>query len=226
MRNIIYLCIITVLFIGCSSNKEMVSVVIHDDKGQNIITAEGEKVLRESFDKVYTYNDEYVKIEKNDKVGIANYAGEVLLDPIYDSISFLYNDYAIVVYDNQYGLLNNDMKVVLEPQLQDIQIKDGFFIVKKDSKEYCMNESFELFSKNYDHIYYFQDGFARVELDEKFGFINEECEEVLSVTYDYASDFINGFAKVEIKDKFSYVNKNMEIITKEAYKNTYFFKGK
>ncbi len=56
----------------------------------------------------------------------------------------------------------------------------------------------------------FYDGFAKVELDEKTGFVNEDGEEVVPCKYDNAWNFSEGFACVETEDLWGFVNENGE----------------
>ena len=223
MKNLL-LFVSVLFFIGCSQSN-MVSIV-EDSKGQNIITLEGNHILKESYDKVSLYNDQFIKIETAKKVGMSDYKGNVLLEPIYDFISPLYNGFATISKEGKIGIVNDEMKIVLIPSYDEIKIGEYHFIVKKENKYRCMDESFSFVGNSYDYIYYYVDGFARVENSEKFGFINNKCQEVAQVQYDYVSDFINGFAKVKINDKFSFLDKDMNIITKEEYKNANFFEGK
>lgn len=200
--------------------------IIEDEKGHNVIDSLGKKILKESFSHVYFYDEVFLKIQKKNKYGISNFKGDILLEPIYESISTLYKGYATINFEGKIGLIDSSMKIVLPPRYKSILIEEEYFIVNKDNQYTCMNKNFETVSNSYDYIYYFIEGFAKVETKEKFGFIDEECKEVVEVKYDYVSDFNNGFAKIKENKKFSFLNKDLEVITQEQFKSVYNFEGK
>lgn len=66
--------------------------------------------------------------------------------------------------------------------------------------------------KKYDYVGEFFDGFACVELSDKWGFINEKGEEITSIKYDSVDYFINGFAEVKLTNKYGFINEKGEEI--------------
>lgn len=60
----------------------------------------------------------------------------------------------------------------------------------------------------YDCAYTFKDGYARVEKDGKYGFIDENGNISIDIKYDYANDFSNGRAKVELNGQKFEIDKN------------------
>ena len=53
----------------------------------------------------------------------------------------------------------------------------------------------------YDFVSCFKNGFARVRLIDKEGFVNKKGEEITPIKYDDVRDFENGFAEVELNGK-------------------------
>ena len=72
--------------------------------------------------------------------------------------------------------------------------------------------------KKYDYIGTFVEDFAKVELNGKYGFINQKGEEITPLKYDWASSFKEGFATIELNRKYGFINQDYE-----AY---FFAKGK
>ena len=58
----------------------------------------------------------------------------------------------------------------------------------------------------YDDAWSFFEGFAKVELDGKYGFVNKQGEEVVPCKYDDVGFFSGGFAKVHLDGKWGKVN--------------------
>lgn len=210
-------------FVACSSQN---LAVVENTKGANVLNTEGNTLLKESYDKAYLYDEMYIKVESKDKFGIVNLEGRVLLKPIYESISILYKGYATIELNGKVGLINKSMDIVLPTKYESIRIEEEHFILQTKNQYHCMNSEFKMVGKSYDYIYYFQEGFARVETEEKFGFIDEMCQEAVEPKYDYVSDFMNGFSKIKENNTFSFLNTELKIITKEEFKNLNNFEGR
>ena len=60
---------------------------------------------------------------------------------------------------------------------------------------------------NYNMVCEFKNGFARVILDGKEGFINETGREIVPIIYDKVYDFENGYARVRLNYKEGFVDK-------------------
>lgn len=63
----------------------------------------------------------------------------------------------------------------------------------------------------------FKNGFAKVELDGKTGFINEDGEEVIPCKYDGAWNFSEGLVSVETEGLWGFVNENGDEIVPFKY---------
>lgn len=61
--------------------------------------------------------------------------------------------------------------------------------------------------KNYDEVYSFQNGLAKVEKGGKFGFIDKTGKEVVPLQYDDAQDFNQELAAVNKEGKWGFVDK-------------------
>ena len=78
----------------------------------------------------------------------------------------------------------------------------------------------------YNDIYDFSEGFARVKLNNKWGFVDKTGNEVIPCKYDWADDFEEGLSKVRINDKWGYIDKTGREICPCKYSFiTYFSEG-
>lgn len=75
--------------------------------------------------------------------------------------------------------------------------------------------------KNYDFIGNYHDGRAKVVLNSKFGFIDENGNEICKIKYDWVADFSEGFARVKLNKKCGLINKEGKEICK--VKNDWYF---
>ena len=62
-------------------------------------------------------------------------------------------------------------------------------------------------------------GFVKVKLDGKFGFINEDGVEIISCKYEDACDFSDGLARVKSAEGWGFVNENGEEIIPCKYED-------
>lgn len=73
----------------------------------------------------------------------------------------------------------------------------------------------------FDYIGSFNDNIARININDKWGYINEEGQIIISPMYDFARDFHDGLAAVKIKSlmrtKWGYINKLGEIVIKPRF---------
>ena len=65
---------------------------------------------------------------------------------------------------------------------------------------------------NYDEIGVYVEGLAKVERDDKWGFIDERGSEVIPLIYESASDFSEDLALVELDNNYGFINKSGQIV--------------
>ena len=65
----------------------------------------------------------------------------------------------------------------------------------------------------FDSVVNFSNGFARVFLNDKYNFINDNRQLISKTWFDYCSNFYNGVARVELNDKYNLINTNGQIIS-------------
>ena len=72
-------------------------------------------------------------------------------------------------------------------------------------------------SLNYQFVYPFSEGLAKVEADGRFGYIDKEGKEVVSPKYEDAGDFSGGLARVEADGKWGYIDKEGKEVVSPKY---------
>lgn len=77
----------------------------------------------------------------------------------------------------------------------------------------------------YDEVFFFKDGLAAAELDEKCGYINPENEVVIPFDYETAMSFSEGYASVVKGGKCGYINKENEVVIPFVYDAATPFEG-
>ena len=86
-----------------------------------------------------------------------------------------------------------------------------------DAQAYDAQAS-EDWRKKYDYVRDFHEGFARVELNDKWGFVNQKGEEVVELKYVKVYNFHEGLAQVMLNRKWGYVDtKGEEVVPPGKY---------
>ena len=74
-----------------------------------------------------------------------------------------------------------------------------------------------LIEKEYDYVGAFDSGFAKVQYNGKYGWVDSLHNEVIPCIYDYARDFSNGISLVTLNEKQGFINRKGEIVTPCIY---------
>ena len=97
---------------------------------------------------------------------------------------------------------------------------------KQAAYEYGFENPFRQIIK-YDFCGEFQEGFAIVRLNDKFGFIDESGCEITRLKYDKAHNFYKGYAAVCVNDKWGFINSRGNEICDLKYDRVLrFYKGR
>ena len=59
--------------------------------------------------------------------------------------------------------------------------------------------------------------YQRIEQNNKWGFIDNDCNLLVKPTFDYVSDFSNGFSKVKINNKWGFLDTDGKFLVKPIF---------
>lgn len=220
-------CIKTFRYAGDFS--EGYSIVLNENKF-NFIDKKGNYLSEDGYDDVKPFKDGLAPVKLGTKWGMINTKNEWVITPKFIDL-WNYNDGLARFYDGKhYGFIDKSGNVVFEDK--HIFVGDysyGYAVVRKGDWEYgyldktgkpvtlnggknIANTSEELNFQNYMLASSFFDGFARVMVNGKWGYIDTNFNFVINPKYDFASDYRDGFAYVWSKNKAMIINKKQEII--------------
>jgi hypothetical protein len=72
---------------------------------------------------------------------------------------------------------------------------------------YWINDNIDKFEPKFDVVYSFSEGFARVRLDDKWGFIDTKGNYLVEPKFNFIDEFSAGFAHVNLDDKWGIIDK-------------------
>jgi len=92
---------------------------------------------------------------------------------------------------------------------------EEYLSYKRDEKE---DTSDTVKSKTFNpDDYYFHNGLAEVEINGKYGFIDESGEIVIEPKFDYVASFHRGLARVGMNGKYGFIDESGEIVIKPKF---------
>ena len=117
------------------------------------------------------------------------------------------------------GLLDKKGKVVVEPKINRLlDFSEGRGLVRDSSyRFYYITEKAKLYDGYYQKASKFKHGVAVVQMDGKWGIINQKGIEITPPKYDKITEFENGYAKVRIRGFNGLTNNQGETIVQPDY---------
>ena len=199
--------------------KEGFAAVKYKD-GFGFINIQGELVIDAEYSKVSDFSEGVVAVQQNGRCGYLNKKGKWFVKPEY-SRCLDYNEGIGVVYLGlkKAGLLNKEGKLIVEPKINRLlTFSEGLGLVRDSSyRFYYITEKAKLYDGYYQKAGKFQHGIAVVQMDGKWGIINQKGIEITPPKYDKISQFEEGYAKVRIKGFNGLTDTNGKSIVQPEY---------
>lgn len=237
----LYISIIFLLFVGCSSKIPDKTVINVGDK-EGVIIGTSEVIVKPIYKRVHRFSQSNEKYEHynylnihwvhNDsdkqfaivenidgKFGVINAKGKLVLKVVYDHIGSFFNGFARIQLNGKVGLIDKEFNIVLKPIYDEVQeFVFNTAIITYEGKYGCIDKEINTLIKPvFDMVYLQKEGMKRIELDDKWGFIDMNCNIIAKPIYDYAHDYSNGFAKVKEANKWSYLDKDGRLLTNTIF---------
>jgi hypothetical protein len=149
--------------------------------------------------KYYWYqkvNERYIKVELNGYYGIITTEGKEIIPPI---------------YDNVFGPSENGLTVVEKNGKKGVVDRFGKFTYKLNDK--------------YEKIFPFSEGFAKVMLKGKYGFMDQHGDVYISAQYPIAGDVHDSMVNVTIRDKWGFLDYHENLKVQPYYEEVKTFKN-
>ena len=199
--------------------KEGMAVVKHKNK-YGFIDTNGKLVIDNKYSKVNGFSEGMAMVQKNGQCGFINKKGEVVVALKYSRCKD-FKDGNAVVYKGlrNAGLVDKTGHEVIKPGLNRlIDFSDGRGLVRDDKwRYYYITEEARLYEGYYEQAKEFQHGVAVVQMNGRWGVINQKGMQVIPPKYDKIETFEDGYAKVRIKGFSGLTNLKGEVIVKPNY---------
>ncbi len=200
---------------------DVVSWEYRDIKGNRIgkLSFTGAKDFSEGYAAVQMGN-EFDGNVRAGNWGFIDKTGREVIAPIYNNAHSFSEGYAAVqsIETKKWGFIDKTGNEVIPfvfdrigegglfPNENSRMFKDGKILVRKDGSEFFIDKTGK---GKYDYVSNFEEGLARVKLNEKWGVIDKTHKEVVPPRYDYISTFFfnEGLASVQLNKKWGFIDK-------------------
>lgn len=174
-----------------------------------------------------------VWVIKKDKYGLYNTRNrKYIIRPKYDKAEFYGKELSVVKVGEAYGFVNRAGEELTEMKYDTTINFSKSLVLAKEAKKYILIPKENLLSDNlgfaigelalenkYDRVIFsFIDNYAVVEINGKFGYIDEEGIEVIPLKYDAATLFDETVAAVSYQGKWGAIDRKDNVVIEFQYK--------
>ena len=174
------------------------------------VNRKNETVIPFEYEEIRHAETDYYGVCQNEKWGVWDISENKLIVPCkYDNF--------LACNKSRYG---DDTYAEDDDSVYDEVVFAGEDVLYMGDEKFSVEEAIFKETRSsckYDSIWGFSEGFAAVELDGKWGFVNKQGEEVVPCKYDDVEEFSEGFAQVELNGKSGFVNEQGEEVVPCKY---------
>ncbi|MFK7933762.1 MAG: WG repeat-containing protein, partial [Saprospiraceae bacterium] len=194
------------------------AVKYKDDYG--FINTFGKLVIPAEYSKVADFQEDRVAVQQNGQCGYLRPDGSIVVDLKY-SKCLDFKDGKAVVYkgSRKAGLVDAEGNELIEPSLNKlINFSENRGLVRDEKyRFYYITDQARIYDGFYQKATPFQHGVAVVQMDGKWGIINQKGIEIIPPKYDRIESFENGYARVRIRGFNGLTNLKGELIVEPDY---------
>lgn len=169
-------------------------------------------------DSLNNYDGLYV-VSKDCKFGLINASGEIIVDYIYDKIDNFSEGLAAFKHNKKYGFLNEKGEIVIEPQFENVgkfesglcSVYETDSITGKWYKKAMIRMDGSVAFIPQHKFSKFNDGLARIKIDEHIAFIDTTGTVVFESTFKYGSEFDHGLVQLWWVSDSGYWQQNSDL---------------
>ncbi len=176
--------------------------VVKDREQYGYINTEGQEVLPLEYSKAAPFSEGRAAVQRDGYCGYIDRSGNQLV-PFEFTRCKDFQDGKAVVYQGmrKAGLVNHDGQLVLEPSINRLlNFREGRGLVRDERyRFYYITETSGRYHHYYERASEFRNGVAVVQVDGKWGVINQRGMELVPPKYDKIESFDDGYAKVKVE---------------------------
>jgi hypothetical protein len=194
--------------------------LVKTKQGYGFIDINGRLVIEGKYAKASDFHEGRAMVQLNSKCGYIGLNGEEIVPCSYSRCQDFSGGRAVVYQGiKNAGIIDLDGKLIVEPSLDRLlEFQEGRGLMRDDNyRFYYITEETSLYDGYYDRATAFRHGVAVVQINGKWGIINQKGIEIIPPKYDHIDSFENGYAKVKIEGYNGLSNLNGELIVQPHY---------
>lgn len=170
------------------------------EKGKwGVINQYGKIVLQPSYEYIGLFNNlGYATAQKDGKIGVIDFKGNILLPFQYQNLQILQNQFLAFREGEKWGLMNTNGKILSTPKYDQIQINHSadadLILLKKEEKYGAMDAAGKLICEPiYDTLYPIKKHLIAVKKEQLYGVIDQNAKDIIPLEYDSLVAFANHY---------------------------------
>ena len=186
------------------------------------LDANGKLLIKPTFSGVQAFSEGRAMVKNDQLCTYIKKDGVIIRDFEFTDCQD-FQDGRAVVYKGlrKAGLLDKEGGIILEPKINELlEFSEGRGLVKDDTyRFYFITEESSDYQNIYDQASAFQNGVAVVQVNQKWGIINQNGVTLVRPKYSNIEAFNNGYAKVEIAGVTGLSTLDGELIMQPDYEH-------
>lgn len=187
-----------------------------------------EVIENKDSNNILWYEEEVLRVKKDNKYGLIDYNGKEILPTEYDSIEALegVKNSIVIKKEEKLGLCDNQGNIIIEPEYKEIKAigddyKNGYIVVNSDNKYGLIDFTKQvILETKYDEIKTVAaTNIYIVKEDGKLKAINKDLETLVENKFDDVKQIANGNLVFVKNKKYGIMNTQGQITTKAEYDN-------
>lgn len=176
--------------------------VVKTRNGYGYIDMRGNMVIEDRFSKASSFSEGLAAVQMDGDCGYINLSGQLVI-PCRFSKCLDFQGGRAVVYKGmrKAGLIDQAGSLLIEPSLDRLlNFQEGRGLVRDEQyRFYYITEQASPYNGYYEQATEFKHGVAVVQVNGKWGIINQKGIEIIPPRYDRIDSFRNGYARVRIQ---------------------------
>ncbi len=192
-----------------------------------VIDLNGDTVSHIKADRLSQAGEDFIRIEKNGKFGLIDYAGRTVVKTQFAKVSGFSNGLACVKHEGRYGFIDTKGRMVVPARYEDASaFTDGVARVKLGGKYGFIDvDGKQVIDFKFAEVSIFSEGlaFTRKTWDKTFGMIDKSGEYFLQPTYQNLFFPKDGLIRARWNGKWGYLNLKGEPVIEPTYRYAFNF---
>ena len=192
------------------------------------IDKDGNVIIGFYFDEAKQFSFGLAPVLKNGKYGFVNKAGYIVCQFNFEEADIFYENRARVKYNDKWGFIDSSGNLIIKHRfLGADNFSEGFAEVRfggilnafsDRSWGYINKDGKQIFQDKFEHTHGFSEGYAGIQLNDKWGFIDDRGTIRIPCNYNYAVGFDNGLARIDdVSGKKGFIDKSNKVVIPYIY---------